>query len=131
MAAVCRSGRAGSRSRRTSPTNRKRVRNVGALEAEINGVLAERAPASVLGALDGAGVPAGRIRSIPEVWAWEQVRHLGLVHELVHPELGRVGVPGPALMMDGIPMASNLAPPVLGDHDDRMDDIWPSDEEHA
>ena len=85
----------------------------------------------MLVALDEAGVPAGRIRSIPEVYAWEQVQHLGLVHELLHPVLGPIEIPGPALMMDGAPMASSAPPPVLGEHDDRIDDIWASHEEDA
>jgi len=118
-------------SREDIATNARRVAVADQLEAEIDIALADWTASEVLAALDEAGVPAGRIRSIPEVYAWEQVRHLGLVHELIHPELGRVGVPGPALMMNGVPMASNLAPPVLGDHDNHVDDIWPSDKEHA
>lgn len=112
-------------------TNARRVAVVDQLEGEIDQALADRTASDVLDALDEAGVPAGRIRSIPEVYAWEQVRHLGLVHELPHPVLGRIGVPGPALMMGGLPMASRVPPPVLGDHDDRVDDIWTSPEEDA
>jgi len=110
-------------------TNALRVAAVDQLEGEIDGALANRSASDVLVALDEAGVPAGRIRSIPEVYAWEQVRHLGLVHELLHPVLGPIEVPGPALIMDGAPMASTAPPPVLGEHDDRLDDIWASHEE--
>lgn len=35
---------------------------------------------------------------MPEVYAWEQVQHLGLLHRMQHP--------------------------LLGDHDDRLDEIW-------
>lgn len=111
-------------------TNARRVRVVDQLQVEIDKALADRPAAEVLDALDEAGVPAGRIRSIPEVYDWEQVRHLGLVHELTHPTLGSVAVPGPALMMDGVPMGSPVAPPVLGDQDDRPGDLW-DDEERA
>jgi len=105
-------------------TNAHRVAVVDRLQEEIDKALASRSASEVLAALDEAGVPAGRIRSVPEVYEWEQVRHLGLVHELVHPVLGPVGVPGPALMMGGVPMASAVPPPVLGDHDEDLDSLW-------
>lgn len=105
-------------------TNGQRVAVVDQLQEEIDKALASRSASEVLAALDEAGVPAGRIRSVPEVYEWEQVRHLGLVHELVHPVLGQVGVPGPALMMGGVPMASAVPPPVLGDHDRELDSLW-------
>jgi crotonobetainyl-CoA:carnitine CoA-transferase CaiB-like acyl-CoA transferase len=108
-------------------TNGQRVAVVDELEAEIDAALAERSADDVLAELLAAGVPAGRIRTIPEVYAWEQVRHLGLVHDLQHPLLGAISVPGPPLMMDGVPMATRQAPPSLGDHDadlDDPDDVW-------
>lgn len=104
--------------------NSARVAVVDALEAEINQALAGRDADDVLADLLDAGVPAGRIRTVPEVYAWEQVRHLGLLHEMEHPLLGRIGVPGPAVMLDGVPMATTQPPPLLGDHDDHLDQIW-------
>lgn len=105
-------------------TNTQRVAVVDALEAEINKILADRPADEVLAELIDGGVPAGRIRTVPEVYAWEQVRHLGLVHEMVHPILGDIAVPGPALMMNGVPMATHQAPPALGESDDRLDELW-------
>lgn len=105
-------------------TNARRVQVVDRLQAEIDVILGQRTADEVLEQLIGAGVPAGRIRTLPEVYDWEQVRHLGLVHRLEHPLLGEIAVPGPPLIIDGVPMASREAPPVLGDHDDLIDDIW-------
>ena len=105
-------------------TNAKRVAVVDQLQEEVDKALAARTAEEVLAELDAAGVPAGRIRSVPEVYDWEQVRHLGLVHSMSHPVLGTVGVPGPPLMMGGVPMASDVPPPVLGDHDDTLDTLW-------
>jgi len=99
-------------------TNRDRVGNVDALQAEIDGLLADRAAEDVLAELAREGVPAGRIRSIPEVYEWEQVHHLGLVHQLQHTTLGRVAVPGGALRYDGAASASPVPPPLLGEHED-------------
>ncbi|MGR6965350.1 CaiB/BaiF CoA transferase family protein [Geodermatophilus sp. URMC 61] len=97
--------------------NDDRVRNVHALEAEIGEALSGWKADDMLAELETAGVPAGRIRTLPEVYAWEQVRHLGLVHEVVHPTLGPVSVPGSALRIDGAPAVSPVAPPALGQHE--------------
>jgi crotonobetainyl-CoA:carnitine CoA-transferase CaiB-like acyl-CoA transferase len=105
-------------------TNARRVQVVDRLQAEIDAILGQRTAGEVLEQLVAAGVPAGRIRTLPEVYDWEQVRHLGLVHHLEHPLLGQIAVPGPPLIIDGVPMATCQAPPVLGDHDDQVDDIW-------
>jgi crotonobetainyl-CoA:carnitine CoA-transferase CaiB-like acyl-CoA transferase len=99
-------------------TNGDRVRNVESLEAEIGAALRERDASDMLAVLESAGVPAGRIRTLPEVYAWEQVRHLGLVHDLDHPTLGPVAVPGSPLRFDGVAAASPVAPPTLGQHED-------------
>jgi crotonobetainyl-CoA:carnitine CoA-transferase CaiB-like acyl-CoA transferase len=104
--------------------NTKRVRNVRAFEAEINGILADRSAESVLADLDQAGVPAGRIRSIPEVWAWDQVRHLGLAHPLTHPVLGDIEVPGGPLRYGGVGAASDVPPPMLGQHQADLANPW-------
>ncbi|MGY2064390.1 CaiB/BaiF CoA transferase family protein [Blastococcus sp. SYSU DS0619] len=103
-------------------TNDDRVRHVRALEAEIGDILRTRPADATLAALSAAGVPAGRIRTIPEVYDWAQVRHLSLVHELEHPTLGTVAVPGSALRFDGAPAASPIAPPVLGQHEEEVVD---------
>jgi crotonobetainyl-CoA:carnitine CoA-transferase CaiB-like acyl-CoA transferase len=66
------------------------------------------------------GVPAGSIRSIDEVYEWDQTRSQGLVIEVDHPALGRIELPGPALRFDpgfenGEPR-HHTAPPELGQH---------------
>lgn len=98
-------------------TNRDRVARAEALQQEIDGLLADRKAEDVLAELIAAGVPAGRIRTVPEVYDWEQVRHLGLVHQMTHASLGEVSVPGGALRYDGATAASPTAPPPLGAHD--------------
>jgi formyl-CoA transferase len=110
-------------------TNAQRVAVVDELEKEINEALAGRAAADVLAALLDAGVPAGRIRSLPEVYDWEQVHQQGLVHTMTHPLLGEISVPGSPLKMGGVPMVARSAPPLLGDHDDRLDELWAEDSE--
>ena len=110
-------------------TNTRRVSVAEDLEKEINEALADRTAEDVLAALLEAGVPAGRIRSLPEVYEWEQVHQQGLVHTMTHPLLGEVSVPGSPLKMGGVPMVARAAPPLLGDHDDRLDELWAEDPE--
>ena len=51
----------------------------------------------LLAELDRIGVPAGRIRSIDEVYAWEQTRSQGLLVDVDHDTLGPITLPGPPL----------------------------------
>jgi formyl-CoA transferase len=72
----------------------------------------------VLAALDDVGVPAGRIRTVPEVYDTAQVRE-SMVLTLPHPTLGDLDVPASPLHLsdDGEPRRD--APPALGaDQDD-------------
>ena len=47
--------------------------------------------------LDRIGVPAGRIRSIREVYDWEQTRSQALLIDVNHSTLGSITLPGPPL----------------------------------
>ena len=77
-------------------------------QAELEALLADRKAADVIAEFVDAGIPAGRIRTVPEVYDWEQVHHLGLVHHLAHATLGDVAVPGGALRYDGTTAASDV-----------------------
>jgi crotonobetainyl-CoA:carnitine CoA-transferase CaiB-like acyl-CoA transferase len=66
--------------------------------------------------LGEAGVPAGSVRSIDEVYEWEQTRSQGLVIEVDHPTLGPIELPGPPLRFDDTPEREHAAPPLLGEH---------------
>ncbi|TDO93074.1 CaiB/BaiF CoA transferase family protein [Enemella evansiae] len=67
------------------------------------------------------GVPAGKVRSLDEVYAWDQVASQGLVVEVDHPSLGTVRLPGPPLRFfdaDGaeVTPTGHRAPPTLDQH---------------
>ncbi|GAB3901363.1 hypothetical protein GCM10027612_64620 [Microbispora bryophytorum subsp. camponoti] len=82
-----------------------------------------------LAALREIGVPAGAIRSIDEVYAWDQVRSQGLIVTVDHPVLGEIELPGPPLRFDG--RASDdghAAPPGLGQDEDAVLD-WLAERE--
>jgi crotonobetainyl-CoA:carnitine CoA-transferase CaiB-like acyl-CoA transferase len=102
-------------------TNRVRVAHRDELLEAIDAALAA-APAAVwLERLDSLGVPAGKVRSLDEVYGWEQTRAQGLVVSVDHPVLGRIELPGPPLRFGDRPYAggrkTHLPPPALGEHD--------------
>jgi formyl-CoA transferase len=105
-------------------TNALRVAKVEELRAELEALLADRKADDVIAELVDAGIPAGRIRTMPEVYDWEQVHHLGLVHHLAHATLGDVAVPGGALRYDGTTAASTVPPPLLGEHEPAGWETW-------
>lgn len=113
-------------------TNALRVGKVAELQAELEALLADRKADDVIAELVDAGIPAGRIRTMPEVYDWEQVHHLGLVHHLAHATLGDVAVPGGALRYDGTTAASTVPPPLLGEHEETVwETPWLDQQEDA
>ncbi|WP_030144962.1 CaiB/BaiF CoA transferase family protein [Spirillospora albida] len=90
------------------------------LTAAVEAALADGTRAEWLKRLDDAGVPAGSIRSIDEVYEWDQTRSQGLVIEVDHPVLGPIELPGPPLRFDGAEPRAHTAPPLLGEHNDTV-----------
>ncbi|ANY23877.1 CaiB/BaiF CoA transferase family protein [Gordonia terrae] len=105
-------------------TNRDRVGHRAELEAEINSVLGESNTEHWLRALTAAGVPAGRVRDLEQVYSWDQTRSQGLVVEVDHPDLGTVELPGPPIRVDDREYAgtreTHRPPPRLGEHDESV-----------
>jgi len=78
----------------------------------------------LLDRLRAAGVPAGRVRSLSEVYEWDQVRSQGLIVDVEHAALGRIALPGPAIRFFDVDgdgeteraRTAHLAPPALDQH---------------
>jgi crotonobetainyl-CoA:carnitine CoA-transferase CaiB-like acyl-CoA transferase len=101
-------------------TNTDRVSNRDALITEIEDAFAGASAASWLQRLDEAGIPAGKVRALDEVYGWEQTRSQGLLVEVQHPVLGRIELPGPPLRFDGAEPVTHRAPPALGEDNDSI-----------
>ncbi|MFE0150727.1 CaiB/BaiF CoA transferase family protein [Nonomuraea sp. NPDC059007] len=101
-------------------TNRDRFRHREDLIQDMEKALAAHDRAHWLAALGELGVPAGAIRSLDEVYAWDQTRSQGLLVTVEHPVLGRIELPGPPLRFDGLPPAEHTAPPELGQDGDAV-----------
>jgi len=71
--------------------------------------------------LADAGVPAGKVRTLDDVFGWEQTLSQGLLIDVEHESAGPISLPGPALRLDDNPHAGDrvvhLPPPLLGQHD--------------
>jgi crotonobetainyl-CoA:carnitine CoA-transferase CaiB-like acyl-CoA transferase len=98
-------------------SNPLRVARRPELTALIENALATADRAHWLGRLAASGVPAGAIRTIDEVYEWDQTRSQGLVISVDHPVLGVIELPGPALRFDQHAGREHAAPPLLGQHD--------------
>ncbi|WP_457255991.1 CaiB/BaiF CoA transferase family protein [Pedococcus sp. P5_B7] len=78
-------------------SNPERAANPEAVIALVESVFAPFDSADLLERLSSAGIPAGRVRTLDEVYAWDQVRSQGLLVEVDHASLGPVTLPGPPL----------------------------------
>ncbi|QKE82626.1 CoA transferase [Arthrobacter sp. NEB 688] len=99
-------------------TNADRVGRRAEVVELVEGVFAPFAAESLLERLAEAGVPAGRVRSLDEVYAWDQVAAQGLLVDVEHATLGPVTLPGPPLRFFDAAGAEttrtgHTAPPVL------------------
>ncbi|WGX98321.1 CaiB/BaiF CoA-transferase family protein [Nocardioides sp. L-11A] len=105
-------------------TNPERVTNRDATIALVEGVLADLTAEEALARLDGAGVPAGKVRTLDDVYAWEQTLSQGLLIDVEHTTLGNIQLPGPTLRFDDNAYAGgreqHVAPPTLGQHNDEI-----------
>ncbi|GAA1309062.1 CoA transferase [Planotetraspora silvatica] len=101
-------------------TNRDRFAHREELIADMGKALAAHTRAHWLATLGELGVPAGAIRSIDEVYAWDQVHSQGLVVTVDHPVLGPIELPGPPLRFDGDTVRDHTPPPALGQDGDAV-----------
>lgn len=101
-------------------TNRLRVQHRDELIAAIEKAFAAHPRDHWLARLDDAGIASGKVRTVDEVYEWEQTRSQGLLVDVEHPLLGTVELPGPAVRFDGAPPRRHAPPPLLGEHDESV-----------
>jgi crotonobetainyl-CoA:carnitine CoA-transferase CaiB-like acyl-CoA transferase len=105
-------------------SNRDRVALREELIAAIEGALASGGAEAWLGKLREIGIPAGKVRTLDEVYTWDQTLSQGLLVDVDHPSVGTVSLPGPPLRFDDNAFAGareqHLPPPRLGEHNDSV-----------
>ncbi|MGM7774626.1 CaiB/BaiF CoA transferase family protein [Arthrobacter sp. KNU-44] len=104
--------------------NAARVRHRGKTIALVEDAFSPYSARELLEKLRQAGIPAGKVRTLDEVYAWDQLASQGLAVEVEHEVLGPITLPGPPLrFFDPTPEGENettktrhTPPPLLGRH---------------
>jgi crotonobetainyl-CoA:carnitine CoA-transferase CaiB-like acyl-CoA transferase len=97
-------------------TNADRARNRTALIAAIEARTTRMATAEVVERLERAGIPAGPIRDMAQVFASPQAQHISLARTIEHPTAGEIRVVNSPLVLSETPVSFRLPPPTLGQH---------------
>ncbi len=95
-------------------TNAARVRNRVPLIAHLQSLIRVWDQAALLAALEAAGVPAGPINTLEQVFADPQVRHRAMAFTQHAPSLGDVPAVRCPLRFSAAEIGSAGAPPALG-----------------
>lgn len=99
-------------------TNAQRVRHIAELNAMLKERLALWKRADLIAALDAAGVPAGAINNVPEVFEDPQVKFRDMLKFVPHPS----GVMAPQIStpmrFSDAKLVTAAAAPLLGQHSD-------------
>jgi crotonobetainyl-CoA:carnitine CoA-transferase CaiB-like acyl-CoA transferase len=99
-------------------TNSQRVANRDRLIRRIEEIFSQWSGPDLLSRLSDIGVPAGKVRTIDEVYDWDQTRSQGLVIDVAHDTLGDISLAGPPLRFfdaagNETTSAAHKAPPTL------------------
>ena len=97
-------------------TNAARLANRPALVRELESALAHGTTAEWVDRMLAAGVPAGPIHDLEQVFADPHTHAREMIEEVEHPVAGRVRTLGFPLKMSDTPPRVRLAPPLLGQH---------------
>jgi formyl-CoA transferase len=97
-----------------------RIRNYEALVQTLRPVFAAKPREYWAERLAAHDVPSAVVHSIPEAMEEQEVKHLGMFHELSHPRHGKLTAMRRAARIDGERESSPLPPPALGEHTEQV-----------
>jgi crotonobetainyl-CoA:carnitine CoA-transferase CaiB-like acyl-CoA transferase len=97
-------------------TNKDRVQHREQLVRHLEEILSAAPAAEWIERFEQAGVPAGPIYTLEQVWSDPQVLAREMVMEMEHPQIGRIKVPGFPIKFSHTPGTLRSAPPTLGQH---------------
>ena len=97
-------------------TTAARSANRDAMNAEIAAITKTRTSQEWIETFNEAGVPAGHIYAIDEVFADPQVQHLGMAAPVRHPELGDIELVAQPIKMSASEFSVRRPTPALGEH---------------
>ncbi len=109
-----------------------RSENRDALGEEIEAITVTRTTAEWIDIMNEAGVPAGEINDIGQVFDNPQVHHLGLAQPVTSQERGETQLVGQPIIMSRTPSQIASPPPLAGQHSKAiLKEIGYSDDEIA
>ena len=102
-------------------TNPERVADRQRTISVVEGLFATWDAEPLLARLAEIGVPAGKVRTLDEVYGWDQTLSQGLLVDVDHATLGTVQLPGPPLRFfdaagEETTRRDHAAPPLLDEH---------------
>jgi crotonobetainyl-CoA:carnitine CoA-transferase CaiB-like acyl-CoA transferase len=98
-----------------------RLENRDLLNDMIGEVIVTRTSQDWIDAFADAGVPAGPIYSIDQVFDDPQVRHVGIARPISHPTRGEVECVGQAINLSRTPQPPRMQPsPEMGEHTEEV-----------
>jgi crotonobetainyl-CoA:carnitine CoA-transferase CaiB-like acyl-CoA transferase len=106
-------------------TNPERAANREKVVELVEALFSPWPAEELLAKLAEAGVPAGKVRTLDEVYAWEQTASQGLLIDVDHATLGSLTLPGPPLRFfaEGgaeVTPTGHAAPPTLDQHGSQL-----------
>ena len=106
-------------------TNTDRVGDRDRTIAFVEEAFASWEAEPLLARLAEVGVPAGKVRTMDDVYGWEQVASQGLKVDVEHGTLGRLTLHGPPLRFfdrsgDEVTRVAHRPPPALDEHGDAV-----------
>jgi crotonobetainyl-CoA:carnitine CoA-transferase CaiB-like acyl-CoA transferase len=101
-------------------TNALRVENYAELKALLVPLLRGAPTKHWLDALEPAGIPVGRVRSVAEALQNPQVEARNMLIDTEHPVVGPLRMIGNPIKMSGLEENSPPSPPLLGQHTEEV-----------
>jgi crotonobetainyl-CoA:carnitine CoA-transferase CaiB-like acyl-CoA transferase len=105
-------------------TNGQRVAAREDVNAAVSAAFVDYQIEPLLQRLDELGIPSGRIRTIDQVYAWEQTIQQNLTVQVEHATLGPIVLPANPVSFGDAPHTGgrthNTAPPTLGEHTEKV-----------
>lgn len=97
-----------------------RIQNRAELSREMEGILSTDDVAHWVRVLNEAGVPAGPVLDVEQVFSDPQVLARNMLCKLPHPEVGTFKTTGLPVKLSRTPGAVMRRPPLLGEHTDEV-----------
>jgi formyl-CoA transferase len=101
-------------------TGAARLKNREAVNAAIEAITVNKTSAEWIDLLNVAGVPSGPINTIDQVFADEQVKHLGIAQNGTRPDGTEETFVGQPFTLSRTPSKIAATPPELGQHTDEV-----------